>query len=203
MADKSKGRSKADGDAIVIKKYANRRLYNTASSSYVTLDFLAEMVKEGENFVVYDAKSGEDITRSVLTQIIFEEESKGQNLLPIQFLRQLIQFYGDSLQSFVPSYLEMSMDAFSKNQDEMRSRMRDAFGGAPGFSMFEESVRKNMELYEQAMKMFSPLGAAYAPQQAGAAEQRTAGNDDSDISALKNQVAALQKKLDRLEGEDD
>ena len=169
MADKTKGRSKADGDAIVIKKYANRRLYNTASSSYVTLDFLAEMVKDGEDFVVYDAKSGEDITRSVLTQIIFEEESKGQNLLPIQFLRQLIKFYGDSLQTFVPSYLEMSMDAFSKNQEEMRSRhARCAFGGAPGYNMFEESVRKNMELYEQAMKMFSPLGPAYAPQKPGA-----------------------------------
>lgn len=201
MAEKTKGRSKADGDAIVIKKYANRRLYNTASSSYVTLDFLSEMVKEGEDFVVYDAKSGEDITRSVLTQIIFEEESKGQNLLPIQFLRQLIKFYGDSLQSFVPSYLEMSMDAFSKNQEEMRARMRDAFGGAPGFNMFEESVRKNMELYEQAMKMFSPMGAAYSPQKSGTSEGDAPKNND-DINALKDQVAALQKKLDRLEGGD-
>lgn len=200
MAEKTKGRSKADGDAIVIKKYANRRLYNTASSSYVTLDFLAEMVKEGEDFVVFDAKSGDDITRSVLTQIIFEEESKGQNLLPIQFLRQLIKFYGDSLQTFVPSYLEMSMDAFSKNQEEMRARMRDAFGGAPGYNMFEESVRKNMELYEQAMKMFSPLGPAYSPQKPSAPDGAQKG--DEDINALKDQVAALQKKLDRLEGGD-
>lgn len=195
--DKNKGRSKANGDAIVIKKYANRRLYNTATSSYVTLDFLAEMVKEGEDFVVFDAKSGEDITRSVLTQIIFEEESKGQNLLPIQFLRQLIQFYGDSLQSFVPTYLEMSMDAFSKNQDEMRTRMQSAFGGAPGFTMFEESVRKNMELYEQAMKMFSPLSQSFA-QQKPAPATASAG-EDSDIDALKSQVAALQRKLDHLE----
>lgn len=202
MAEKTKGRSKADGDAVIIKKYANRRLYNTASSSYVTLDFLAEMVKDGEDFIVYDAKSGEDITRSVLTQIIFEEESKGQNLLPIQFLRQLIKFYGDSLQTFVPSYLEMSMDAFSKNQEEMRSRMRDAFGGAPGYQMFEESVRKNMELYEQAMKMFSPLGPAYSPQKPGAPGQSPSNDDETDINALKNQVAALQKKLDRLEGDD-
>ncbi|WP_425410313.1 polyhydroxyalkanoate synthesis repressor PhaR [Hyphococcus sp.] len=201
MADKTKGRSKADGDAIVIKKYANRRLYNTASSSYVTLDFLAEMVKEGEDFVVFDAKSGDDITRSVLTQIIFEEESKGQNLLPIQFLRQLIKFYGDSLQSFVPSYLEMSMDAFSKNQEEMRARMRDTFGGAPGYGMFEESVRKNMELYEQAMKMFSPMGAAYAaPKSAGA--NAGAQKDSDDINALKDQLSALKEKLDRLESDD-
>lgn len=202
MTEKSsKGRSKADGDAIVIKKYANRRLYNTATSSYVTLDFLAEMVKDGEDFVVYDAKSGEDITRSVLTQIIFEEESKGQNLLPVQFLRQLIKFYGDSLQSFVPSYLEMSMDSFTKNQDEMRDRMRDTFGAAPGFSMFEDSVRKNMELYEQAMKMFSPLGPAYTPQKSPAPAPSPKEND-SDIDALKSQVEALQKKLDRLENDD-
>lgn len=202
MTEKTKGRSKADGDAIVIKKYANRRLYNTATSSYVTLDFLAEMVKDGDDFVVYDAKSGEDITHSVLTQIIFEEESKGQNLLPIQFLRQLIKFYGDSLQTFVPSYLEMSMDAFSRNQDEMRGRMRDAFGGAPGYAMFEESVRKNMELYEQAMKMFSPLGPSYTPQRASAAPKTDSG-DDTDINALKSQVAALQRKLDKLEGENE
>ncbi len=202
MTDKTKGRSKANGDAVVIKKYANRRLYNTATSSYVTLDFLAEMVKEGEDFVVFDAKSGEDITHSVLTQIIFEEESKGHNLLPIQFLRQLIKFYGDSLQTFVPSYLEMSMDAFSKNQDEMRGRIRDAFGGAPGFMMFEESVRKNMELYEQAMKMFSPLGPVYSPQRSSASAKADTG-DDTDINALKSQVAALQRKLDKLEGGSD
>ncbi|WP_411816631.1 polyhydroxyalkanoate synthesis repressor PhaR [Hyphococcus sp. DH-69] len=202
MTEKTnKGRSKTEGDAIVIKKYANRRLYNTATSSYVTLDFLAEMVKNGEDFVVYDAKSGEDITRSVLTQIIFEEESKGQNLLPIQFLRQLIKFYGDSLQSFVPSYLEMSMDSFTKNQDEMRDRMRETFGAAPGFSMFEDSVRKNMELYEQAMKMFSPLGPAYTPQKS-AASAPAGKESDADIDALKSQVEALQKKLDRLESED-
>ncbi len=201
MTEKSKSRSKGEGEAVVIKKYANRRLYNTSTSSYVTLDFLAEMVKAGEDFVVYDAKSGEDITHSVLTQIIFEEESKGQNLLPIQFLRQLIQFYGDSLQSFVPSYLEMSMDAFSKNQDEMRGRMREAFGGAPGFAMFEDSVRKNMELYEQAMKMFSPLGGpAYAPQRSSSAPKSEA-SDDTDINALKSQVAALQRKLDKLQEE--
>ena len=194
---KSAGKRRANGagDSIVIKKYANRRLYNTATSSYVTLDFLAEMVKNGEDFVVYDAKSGDDITHSVLTQIIFEEESKGQNLLPIQFLRQLIQFYGDSLQSFVPSYLEMSMNAFSQNQDHLRSRMRDAFGSTPGYAMFEEGVRKNMELYEQAMKMFSPMTNMYAPSQA----TKSGGDDPAEIDELKAQLAALKEKLEGLE----
>ncbi len=120
----------AKDEPITIKKYANRRLYNTATSSYVTLDHLCEMVKENVEFVVYDAKTGEDITRSVLTQIIFEEENKGQSMMPIRFLRQLIRFYGDSLQSFVPSYLEVSMETFSRNQEEMRKRITDVWGGA-------------------------------------------------------------------------
>lgn len=205
MSEKAKSGRKngaAEDGATVIKKYANRRLYNTATSSYVTLDFLSDMVKSGEDFVVYDAKSGEDITHSVLTQIIFEEESKGQNLLPIQFLRQLIKFYGDSLQSFLPSYLEMSMNAFSQNQETMRARMRETFGNAPGYAMFEESVRKNMELYEQAMKMFSPISGAYAS--AGAAPDKTGGGEknESEIDSLKAQLAALQKQLDKMEEKD-
>lgn len=177
---------------IVIKKYANRRLYNTATSSYVTLDYLSEMVKRGDEFVVYDAKSGEDITRSVLTQIIFEEESKGQNLLPIQFLRQLIKFYGDNLQSFLPSYLEMSMDAFSRNQEKLRSHMREAFGGAPGYQMFEETARQNMAMFEQAMKMFTPMGGVFR-------EPQRSESESDDISALKAQMAALQRQLDKLD----
>ena len=181
-------------DAVVIKKYANRRLYNTATSSYVTLDFLADMVKNGEDFVVYDAKSGDDITHSVLTQIIFEEESKGQNLLPIQFLRQLIQFYGDSLQRFVPSYLEMSMNAFANNQDDLRSRMRDAFESTPGYAMFEEGVRKNMELYNQAMKMFSPMTNMYP-----GAQPDIKGEESAQINELKSQLAAMRSKLEELE----
>lgn len=200
MSEKAKtGRKNgaADGGATVIKKYANRRLYNTATSSYVTLDFLADMVKNGEDFVVYDAKSGDDITHSVLTQIIFEEESKGQNLLPIEFLRQLIKFYGDSLQSFLPAYLEMSMNSFSQNQDDIRERMRTAFGSAPGFKMFEDSVQKNMELYGQAMKMFSPVGGLYgAPTPAA---PQSPASDDGDIHELKAQLAALQTQLDKLE----
>ncbi|MEM9751244.1 MAG: polyhydroxyalkanoate synthesis repressor PhaR, partial [Pseudomonadota bacterium] len=146
-----------DEQPITIKKYANRRLYNTATSSYVTLDHLSEMVKQGQDFTVHDAKSGQDITRSVLTQIIFEEESKGQNLLPAQFLRQLIRFYGDSLQAFVPSYLEMSMENFSKNQEQLRERLTQTFGAGPTFGMFEEQVRQNIALFDRAVKMFTPF----------------------------------------------
>ena len=203
MSEKAKSGRKngaSEHAATVIKKYANRRLYNTATSSYVTLDYLADMVKNGEDFVVFDAKSGDDITHSVLTQIIFEEESKGQNLLPIEFLRQLIKFYGDSLQSFLPAYLEMSMNTFSQNQDDIRERMRTAFGNAPGYQMFEDSVRKNMELYGQAMKMFSPMGGVY-PQskEAPTAPNPAAGAEEGDINELKAQLSALQTQLDKLE----
>src|ERR1041384_5309413 len=148
---------------VVIKKYANRRLYNTATSAYVTLDHLATMVKEKTDFVVYDAKTGEDITRSVLTQIIFEEESKGgQTLLPIPFLRQLISFYGDSLQGVVPQYLEMSMTQFARNQEQMRRYMQNAFGFNP-FQQFESMGKQNMEMFERAMRMFNPFGQPGGP----------------------------------------
>jgi len=186
-------RTASSNEPIVIKKYANRRLYNTASSSYVTLDYLSEMVKNGEDFVVYDAKSGDDITRSVLTQIIFEEENKGQNLLPIQFLRRLIKFYGDNLQMFVPSYLEMTMEAFARNQEKLRSQMRETFGAAPGYQMFEETARQNMALFEKAMQMFTPMAGVFQ----GASPNRPAGSED--ISDLKAQLAALQRQLDKLE----
>jgi polyhydroxyalkanoate synthesis repressor PhaR len=144
---------------IIIKKYANRRLYNTQTSSYVTLDHLCEMVKGGTEFEVRDARTGEDITRQVLAQIIFEEENKGQHLLPIQFLRQLIRFYGDSLQAFVPSYLELSMESFTKNQQEMREKFAEAFGGKFGFKDFEKMTRQNIEMFERAMRMFAPFGS--------------------------------------------
>ena len=147
---------------VVIKKYANRRLYNTSTSMYVTLDHLSQMVKEKTEFVVYDAKTGEDITRSVLTQIIFEEESKsGQNLLPISFLRQLIAFYGDNLQGLVPQYLDMSMQAFARNQEQMRAAMQNAFGFKP-FSGLEDAARQNMAMFQQAMKMMNPFMAGMA-----------------------------------------
>ena len=149
---------------VVIKKYANRRLYNTATSSYVTLDYLAQMVKDRVDFVVYDARSGDDITRSVLAQIIFDEENKGKaNLLPIPFLRQLISFYGDSLQGMVPQYLELSMQQFARNQEQMRGYMRNALG-FDFLQRIEDMNRQNMVMFEQAMKMFNPF-AALAPGQ--------------------------------------
>src|SRR5271163_1348052 len=155
----------AGSKPVVVKKYANRRLYNTATSSYVTLEDLAKMIKEGGDFIVHDAKTGEDITRPVLTQIIVEQEQKGQNLLPISFLRQLIGFYGDSMQFLVPGYLEQAMVAFGRNQEQMRKSLRATFGIFP-FGQFEEMGKQNMALFEQALKMLSPYpsnGAAEKP----------------------------------------
>src|SRR5215208_699648 len=144
-------------EPVTIKKYANRRLYNTGTSTYVTLEDLAAMVKKGEDFVVYDAKSGDEITRSVLTQIIFEQENKeGQNLLPVTVLRQLIRFYGDSMQALVPSYLEFSMNNLSQEQQKLRDQMTTAFGSG-AFQAMEEQVRKNMGFFTEAMRMFSPF----------------------------------------------
>ena len=147
-------------EPITIKKYANRRLYNTGTSTYVTLEDLASMVKAGEDFVVFDAKTNEDITRSVLTQIIFEEESQqGQSLLPVQFLRQLIGFYGNSMQAFLPSYLELSLSSFTQQQDRMRTQFT-SLGHTPGASVFDDQVRQNLALFDRAMKMFSPFAFA-------------------------------------------
>lgn len=200
----SEERSKADGP-VIIKKYANRRLYNTQTSSYVTLDHLAQMVKEGVEFEVRDARSGDDITRSVLTQIIFEEEAKGQSLLPIQFLRKLIGFYGDSLQSFVPGYLDMSMDSFSKNQEAMRNKVAEAFGG--GSQTLEAMTRQNLQIFERAMKMFTPFtgqqgqqGAAQAAQgeTQTAAAQAPKAQANEDINELKSEIEAMRKQLAEL-----
>ena len=142
---------------ITIKKYANRRLYNTGTSTYVTLEDLAAMVKAGEDFLVHDAKTGEDITRQVLAQIIFEQENKeGQSLLPIAFLRQLIRFYGDSMQMLVPRYLEVSIDSLTREQEKFREQMAQAFGGSP-FGALEDQVRRNMEMFERAFAMFTPF----------------------------------------------
>ena len=192
--------SGADKTSVVIKKYANRRLYNTATSSYVTLDHLCQMVKDGVEFAVYDAKSGEDITRSVLTQIIVEEESKGQNLLPINFLRQLISLYGDNLQFLVPRYLEQSMEAFSKNQEQMRTYMRESFGGIFPFDRFQEMSKQNIAFFEQAMRMWSPFRAgqpgATAPEAAPTAAKTEPKSNDLDD--LKSQMQALQKQLESL-----
>ena len=156
---KLEGTNEITEQVAVVKKYANRRLYNTASSSYVTLEELCQMVRDGKDFVVFDAKSGEDITRSVLTQIILEEDSKGRNLLPIKFLRQLIGFYDDSLHAFLPRYLELSMENFARHQDQMRGYMEDTFGRFFPLNQFEDMARQNMALLQRAANMFSPFPA--------------------------------------------
>jgi polyhydroxyalkanoate synthesis repressor PhaR len=189
--------SSAEEPPVVIKKYANRRLYNTRSSTYVTLEHLCEMVKNGIDFEVRDARTGEDITRSVLTQINFEEEAKGQNLLPIRFLRQLIKFYGDSLQGFIPGYLDMSMESFTKHQDEMRRRMAEAFGG--GGQALEALARQNLALFEKTMRMFTPFG--HPPRESqniprpetGSAQTKPASSDE--VSALKDEIEAMRRQL--------
>lgn len=182
---------------ITIKKYANRRLYNTATSSYVTLDNLATMVKAGADFVVFDAKTGEDITRSVLTHIIVEEESKGQKLLPVSFLRHLISFYGDSLQVVVPRYLEHTMHSFAHNQENMREYMRDTLDGLTPFGQFEEMSRQNMTLFENAMKMFNPF---YADGQPGAPKPADgeATSPEQQIEDMRGRLNRMQKQLDEL-----
>jgi len=185
-------------EPITIKKYANRRLYNTGTSTYVTLEDLASMVKTGEDFVVYDAKTGEDITRSVLTQIIFEQENKeGQNLLPTAFLRQLIRFYGDSMQMLVPRYLEVSIDSLTREQEKFRNQMAQAFGGSP-FGALEEQVRRNMEMFERAFAMFTPFArreGGEADDQGGRPPSKT-----GDIDDLKRQLDEMQRKVDKLTG---
>ncbi len=185
--------------AVRIKKYANRRLYNTATSSYVTLDYLAQMVREGQDFTVEDAKTGEDITRSVLTQIIVEEEAKGQNMLPINFLRQLISLYGDNLQFLVPRYLEQSMEAFGRNQEQMRSYMKESFGGIFPFDRFQEMSKQNIAFFEQAMKMWSPFRSGQPGAAPEAAPSATKPEPKSnDLDDLKSQMQALQKQLESL-----
>lgn len=187
--------SAGTGEPVIIKKYANRRLYNTARSSYVTLDHLAEMVRDGDDFVVRDAKSGEDITRSVLTQIIFEEETKGASMLPTNFLRQIISLYGDSLQSVVPGYLEASMETFTRNQEQMREQVTRLFGPNPAMEGFEAMTRRNMELFTQAMSMFSP----FAQENRGARRaEGGAGSGGGELNALKGQLAQMQAQLDKL-----
>jgi len=183
-------------EPVEIKKYANRRLYNTGTSAYVTLEDLAAMVKNGEDFVVHDAKSGEDITRSVLTQIIFEQESKqGQSLLPIAFMRQLIRFYGDSMQMLVPHYLEVSIDSLTREQEKLRQQMAQAFG-VGGFGSLEEQVRRNMDMFERAFAMFAPF--ARREGQGGVAAEPEKSAKGGEIDDLKRQLEEMQKKVDRL-----
>lgn len=180
---------------VIVKKYANRRLYNTATSSYVTLDDLAKLIKGGGDFVAHDAKTGEDITRSVLTQIIMEEEQKGRNLLPISFLRQLISFYGDSMQFLVPGYLEQAMIAFARNQEQMRKNLQATFGMFP-FGQFEEMGKQNVALFERALSMLSPYAREERP--VASDEPAPRGGEDPRLKRLEEQIAALQRQLDSL-----
>ena len=187
---------------VTIKKYANRRLYDTGSSAYVTLEDLASMVKAGRDFEVFDAKSGEDITRSVLAQIIFEQEAKdGQSMLPVAVMRQLIRFYGDSLQSLVPSYLEFSMGRFATDQQKFRENMGKAIGG-PSFGSLEEITRTNMDMFTKALSLFNPFAAM---QQAGKAEEAAGSGAKpahagapGDIEVLRRELGDMQSRLEKL-----
>jgi polyhydroxyalkanoate synthesis repressor PhaR len=197
----------AKNDPVVIKKYANRRLYNTGTSTYVTLEDLAEMVKKGEDFTVQDAKTGDDITHPVLTQIIFELENKdGQNMLPIPFLRQLISFYGDQMQMIVPSFLEQSMQAFAKEQERFREQMKSAFGKAPidvmkmaaPMKALEEQGRRNMEMFQNAVRLFSPFPPSSSQPAPEAPARKEASEKSDDLQELKEQIAAMQRKIDSM-----
>ena len=191
----AKTKTANEAEPVIIKKYANRRLYNTETSSYITLDLLSQMTREGREFVVVDAKTGEDITHNVLTQIIMEEEQRGKNMLPVNFLRQLIAMYGDSMQSMVPQYLEASMDAFRKNQQQFQEAMKGAFGGGP----LAEIAKRNMQMFEAAASAFGGVpgmpGAAPAPNPTPAASEES---KDDEIAVLKAQLAALNAKIDKL-----
>ena len=192
-SDTDAGAQRAGGERIIIQKYANRRLYNKATSSYITLEDLSKMVKEGQDFEVRDAKSGEDITRKVLTQIIFEEEGRGQNLLPIAFLRQLIGFYGDRMQAFLPSFLELSLDSFIRQQERVRGQVTP-----PTMGVFDEQIRQNMILFDRAMKMFTPFAFRAEESAPASTPKTTAVKDEDTLIELKKQMAAMQEQLAAL-----
>ena len=177
-------KQKAADGIVIIKKYANRRLYNTESSSYITLDHLATMTREGRDFKVVDAKSDEDITHNVLTQIIMEEESRGETMMPVNFLRQLISMYGDSMQTMVPGYLEASMDSFRRNHDQFKSAVEGAFANSP----FADIAKRNLEMFDAATQAMTPPAPAPAP----------AASKDDEIAALRNELAKLQEKVEKL-----
>jgi polyhydroxyalkanoate synthesis repressor PhaR len=187
--------ARPQAEPVAIKKYANRRLYHTGSSEYVTLEDLAKMVKAGEDFVVSDAKTGEDITRTVLAQIIFEQENKGQNLLPITFMRQLIRLYGDSMQALVPQYLDFSLGSLISNQQKLREQFAEAFGQTP-FALLEEQTRKNMAAFTNALRMLTPFGLASA----GVTPQADAGGaaHSQEIDEMKREMERMRERLERL-----
>ncbi len=188
---------------ITIKKYANRRLYHTGTSTYVTLDDLARMVKDGEEFTVQDAKSGKDITRAVLGQIIFEQENKGEHLLPIAFLRQLIGYYGDSMQALVPSFLESSLSAFTRDHEKLREQMARTMKGN-GFEVMEEQARRNVEMFSEAMRMWMPFAGAAGematPDQPG--EETEKDKDEGEIEALRRQLREMQETIETIAKKD-
>jgi len=206
--EKTKGGKGGDTDVIVIKKYANRRLYNTRTSAYVTLEDLAAMVREGVEFVVYDAKTNDDLTRQILTQIIFEEESRGEALLPVQFLRQLIGFYGGSMQGVLPSYLEMSLANFSRQQEQFASQMSRAFGTGSGATLMEEAARANMAMFERALQMFPGFGYARAepaadtatPPKDKAVDPPPAAEAPDALAEMRRQMDEMRRQIDRLAG---
>ena len=192
----------AGAEPITIKKYANRRLYHTGTSTYVTLEDLARMVKAGEDFLVTDAKTGEDITRAVLGQIIFEQESRGQHLLPIAFLRQLIRFYGDSMQTVLPSYLESSLASFTRNQEQLREQMTRTLKG-DALGLVEEQTRRNMEMFSDAMRLLMPFATgkpAQAAPESGGKDANKAPADREEIEALRRQLGEMQKTIDTIAG---
>lgn len=185
-------RKQKNEEPIVVKKYANRRLYDTSRSSYVTLDDLYEMVKEGHDFIVYDAKSGEDLTRSVLTQIIVDQESRGQNMLPVGFLRRLIGYYDDNFNGILPNYLEHAIDSFASNQESFRKHINKSIEGMFPVSRVEELNRRNLEMFERALKTFSPFSMLYSDENSeeGLKQKKT---------ELEKQIAELQKELKAVE----
>lgn len=198
---KAKDNGRGD-DVVVIKKYANRRLYNTSTSAYVTLEDLATMVREGTDFVVFDAKTNEELTRQILTQIIFEEESRGQALLPVQFLRQLIGFYGGQMEGVLPSYLEMSLESFSRQQEQFRDQMTKAFGATPasglmGGGLMEAAVKQNMAMFENAMRMF-PAFAYGRPGGEAAAPPPTEPSAGNPLDEMRRQMDEMRAQIDRL-----
>ena len=210
MLNKSNAAVTDKKEPVVIKKYANRRLYNTETSSYVTLDDLAAMVKQERDFVVFDAKSGDDLTHSVLTQIIVDQEGRmgNQTLLSVPFLQQLIRFYGAGIEKMVPSYLQISLQSLAREQERFRSQFAGAFTPHGAFEVYQEQARKNLAMFEQAMSMFSPFGQSKGAGEGGAQAETVAApaaptpvsapQTAEEIAELKSQLASMQARLEKL-----
>ena len=204
MADKKSEGGKTHDGVVVIKKYANRRLYNTATSAYVTLEDLAQMVREGVEFVVYDAKTNDELTRQILTQIIFEEENRGEALLPVQFLRQLIGFYGGQMQGVLPSYLEMSLANFGRQQEQFASQMGRAFGTGAGATLMEDAARANMAMFERAMQMFPAFTYPRAEPTPAASDDKAEPAPPPEapdaLDEMRRQMDEMRRQIEKLAG---